>query len=131
MQFNESIVLIVYDSFEEKKQKLLKKIHKRIVIDGDFVKYVSISETLLFDYSYDNKLLQLVDFIAGIIRNTLVSIEKNDTDNYKKAVEFFKNYVYPNLAKDRNENIWGVGLKETPKDDYYRKKIKKSIEKIL
>lgn len=131
MQCDGSIIFIIYDSLDDSKQKMLKEIHKSLVIKSDYVEYNSISETLLFDYSYDNKLLQLADFVAGTIRNTLVAIDKNSTNNYMKSVEFFENYIYPNLARNSNGDYWGVGLKETPKKDSYREKMKQRIQAIF
>jgi len=100
MQCKNSIVIIVYDDIYNEKKKLFKEIHKEIINNGDFIKdYRAIYESLLFDDSYDNKLLQMVDFIAGCFSGTLRYIKENDNNNYQKAIEFFLNLFIPNYVK--------------------------------
>ncbi len=132
MQYNENCTLIVvYDNLRTEQQKLFKSIYKEIILKGDFVKYKSFSETLLFDNSYDNKILQLTDFIAGTFRNVLIRIYKNDKKNYEKAIYFFKHYIFNNLALDNNQNFWGVGIKETPKNNKIRNIYLSKIQELL
>lgn len=131
MQFNNDIVVIIYDSVNEKKKKIFKEIFNEIISNGDFVKeYNSVFSSLLFDESYDNVFLQVVDFIVGSFSGILTSIKNNDESNYTKAIEFFCDLIYPRLCSSRHE-IWGIGIKETPKDDEVREEYKKRIfEKI-
>lgn len=132
MQFQNDLILIIYDSLNRKKRELFKEIHKEIVSKGDFIKeYSAISETLLFDDSYDNKLLQVVDFIAGSFHGTLKAVSSNNFNNYQKAVEFFINYIYPRLAISNNGEVWGVGIKETPKNKEIRELYKRKINSII
>ncbi|SFV33876.1 Protein of unknown function [Thermoflavifilum thermophilum] len=132
MQCSNSIVIVVYDSIDDNKKKLFKAIHNEIITNGDFIKeYNSIYESLLFDDSYDNKLLQMMDFIAGTFAGTLTSIKKQDSNNYQKAVEFFCNYIYPKLCKDKKNEIWGSGLKETPGNNNIRENYRKKMDSIF
>jgi len=131
MQFNNDIVVIIYDNVNETKKKIFKEIFNEIIANGDFVKeYNSVFSSLLFDESHDNVFLQMVDFIAGSFSGILTSIVKYDEKNYKKAIEFFCDLIYPRLCSNQNE-IWGIGIKETPKDDGVRGRYKNLIsEKI-
>lgn len=132
MQCNDSIVIIIYDSIDDRRKKYLKKIHKDIIEVGDFIKnYNAIYESLLFDDSYDNKLLQMTDFIAGCFAGTLTSIKKQDKNNYQKAVEFFCKYIYPKLRENDKVEKWGFGIIEIPKSnrirDFYKEKVNQLI----
>lgn len=133
MQCKNSIVIIVYDGIDNEKKKLFKEIHKEIINNGDFIKdYKAIYESLLFDDSFDNKLLQMVDFIAGCFLSTLKAIKKNDNNNYQKAIEFFSQFVYPKLCKTNKGEKWGAGILEVPtnndKRDFYKNAISKFIQ---
>lgn len=131
MQFNNDIVVIIYDSLNEKKKKIFKEIFKEIIEKGDFIKkYNSVYSSLLFDESHDNIFLQMVDFIVGSFSGILTSIVRNDETNYKKATEFFCDLIYPRLCSSQNE-IWGIGIKETPKDDIIRKNYRNALQSIL
>lgn len=113
-------------------RKLLKKIHKEIIINGDFIKnYDSIYSSLLFDDSYDNRLLQLTDFIAGCFAGVLTSIYKTDINNYTKAIELFCDTIYPKICINDKGEIWGVGIKETPKQNDLRKKYKAALSTLI
>jgi hypothetical protein len=128
MQNNDSIVIIVYDGVDNEKKKQFKEIHKEIIKNGDFIKdYKAIYNSLLFDDSYDNKLLQMVDFIAGCFSGTLTSIKKNDNNNYQKAREFFNQFVYSRLCKTKKGEKWGAGILEVPTNNHIRNSYKNAI----
>jgi len=132
MQCKDSVVIIVYDSIDERKKKFFKEIHKKIINHGDFIKnYKAIYESLLFDDSYDNKLLQMVDFIAGCFYGTLTSIKKNDNNNYQKAREFFCQFVYPRLCKTKKGEKWGAGILEVPTNNHIRNSYKNAISNLF
>lgn len=134
MQFqsNNSFVIIVYDSISEQNKKLFKETYKTIITEGDFIKkYSVVFDSLLFDDSYDNKFLQIADFIAGSFAGTLTAIKKKQSNNYKYAIKFFKVYIYPRLGKTNNGEIWGAGMIEIPTDNVIREHYKNKINEIL
>lgn len=132
MQFHDNLVIIIYDSIDVKKKELFKNIHKEIIENGDFIKeYSSIFESLLFDDSYDNKFIQFADFTAGCFSGVLNSIKKNDEINYRKSLEFFIKYINPKICINNKNEIWGIGIKETPKDDTIRNYYKNEINNYI
>lgn len=131
MQYPSSVVIIVYDSLDENSKKTFKKIHKEIVTSGDFVEYNSIFSSLLFDDSFDNGLIQIADYVAGSFANVLKAVNSQNHNNYQKAITFFSKYIFPNLAKNDREEIWGIGIKETPKDDHIRVDYSKKIDNLI
>lgn len=132
MQLNNDIAILVYDSMDESQRKMFKKMYNEIIRTGDFIKeYKSIYESLLFDDSNFNNLLQVADYIAGSFRNTLIAISKNDQQNYKKAETFFVEYIWPNLCIQKSNKKWGAGILEIPTDYEIREKYEQDINKLL
>ncbi|KFD38305.1 hypothetical protein AT05_10585 [Schleiferia thermophila str. Yellowstone] len=131
MQYPNSSIIIVYDSLNEPLKRTFKQIHKKIVTSGDFVKYNSIFGSLLFDDSFDNGLMQIADYVAGAFANVLKAVNSNTINNYQKAIDFFYKYIFPNLAKKDRGDIWGIGIKETPKDDDIRKGYSQKIDDLI
>ncbi len=129
-QYPDSSILIIYDSLSEEYKKVFKEIHKEIVTSGDFVQYNSIFSSLLFDDSFDNGLIQIADYVAGIFFNVLKAVNSKNPDNYQKAISFFKKYIFPNLAKNEKGDKWGIGIKETPKDDKIRYEFSQKINNL-
>ncbi len=131
-QKDSSLVIIIYDYNNEKKNKLFKEIYNEILVKGDFIKdYSVIYDSLLFDDSGFNTGLQIADYIAGCFANTLVAIKNNNRNNYLFALSCFKNCVYPNLCKQRNGEGWGAGILEVPTDSNVRKEIKNKLSSLI
>ncbi len=134
MQFqsNDSIVIIIFDSLNEENRKLFKEIHRSIISQSDFIKkYTVVFDSLLFDDSYDNKFLQITDFIAGCFAGTLTGIKKNQNDNYTYAIKFYRDYIFPTLCKTNNNEVWGAGMIEIPSNKEIREQYKNKISKII
>ena len=134
MQFQSigPIVFIIYDNMNEKDKKLFKEIYKNIIEKGDFIKsYSIVFDSLLFDDSYDNKFLQITDFIAGCFTGTLTGIKRDQNYNYKYAIKFFRDYIFPILCKTKTNKIWGAGLIEIPSDRKIREHFKNEISRII
>ncbi len=126
-QKENAIILVIYDSIDKKKRSMFKEIYNEIITNGDFIKnYSVVYDSLLFDDSHCNALLQITDFIAGLFANLLVAVSKNDSNNYQKAVEFYFKFIEPKIPQ-KDSNIWGIGLMEVPTEkkirNYYRSKI--------
>ncbi|AFH49639.1 Hypothetical protein IALB_1933 [Ignavibacterium album JCM 16511] len=99
-QQKDAIILLIYDSIDEKKRTTFKEIYNEIITNGDFIKdYSVVYDCLLFDDSYSNTLLQITDFIAGSFANLLVASEKDNYTNYQKAIEFYFKFIEPKIPK--------------------------------
>lgn len=119
-QQKDAIILVIYDSINEKRRTMFKEIYNEIITKGDFIKdYSVVYDCLLFDDSYSNKLLQITDFIAGSFANLLVAVSQNNKNNYQKAVEFYFKFIEPKIPQ-KNGEIWGIGLIEVPTDKNIR-----------
>ncbi len=131
-QSSDSMVIVIYDNINEMNRKLFKEIYKHIIENDVFVKkYTVVFDSLLFDDSYDNKFLQITDFIAGCFRGTLTGIKRDQNYNYKYAIKFFRDYIFPILCKTKTNKIWGAGLIEIPSDRKIREHFKNEISRII
>jgi hypothetical protein len=132
MQYQQenAIILVIYDSIDEKKRSMFKEIYNDIITKGDFIKnYSVVYNSLLFDDSHCSTPLQITDFIAGSFANLLVAVLKNDSNNYQKAVEFCFKFIEPKIPQKHNE-IWGIGLMEVPTDNKIRNYYKSKIDSL-
>lgn len=127
-----TLIILIYDSIDEKRKKEFKQIYNEIISQGDFIKeYTCIANSLLFDDSYDNKFLQLTDFIAGCFRGVLSSINRNNQNNYQVALDCFKNIIFQKLARKKDSEIFGVGIMEIPTNKNIRKYYKTNLENLV
>ena len=101
--------MIIFDSINDEKDKLLKKSYKFFQDHHNYVKDFSrITDSLLSDLSYQSTGIQSADYIIGAISGAL--------REYPFSRDIFSENIKPKL-REKNGKIIGYGIKITPSEN--------------
>jgi len=116
----ENLAILFFDPVCEKTDKLLRDIYFELFNSGDFIdSYKHIKDSLNIEHSHQSVGIQLSDFISGTFSAFL---KGRDNTNYNRGKQLFYKYVHPSL-RTYNGTIWGAGIREVPKNIFYRNKL--------
>jgi hypothetical protein len=122
MELNTNDICVVFvDAISPEQNRHLRDAYYAIYRDGDFVKrYRHILDCLNLVYSHQSVGIQIADFVAGCFSGFL--------RGYPEASRLFENHVVPILRTSRSGQIVGYGLREVPRDDIFRSKLREVLE---
>jgi len=101
--------IIIFDSINQRKDKLLKEAYQFFLKYHNFVKDFSrITDSLLSDLSDHSSGIQCADYIVGPINAAIRS--------YDFSFDIFEKYIKPKL-RNKNGKYIGYGIKVTPSED--------------
>ena len=117
-EIDESLAVLFFDSLSSAgKNKLIREAYHSLYVNGDFIReYVHIKDGINFDDSQHSVGVQLADYIAGCSVGFL--------KGYRGSKEMFCKVVSPRLRQNGDGDPFGYGLREVPRDDRIRERIR-------
>ncbi len=120
--------VLFIDPVDNNKNALFRNIYNELFEQGDYISnYKSIKDSLNIENSHHSVGIQIADFVSGTFNSILKISPRKD---YKKGVELFYNYIYPNLRRSGSGVIQGYGIKEVPTNSINRLWIKEKIKEL-
>ena len=117
--------VLFFDPVSEQKNEMFRQIYYELFENGDFIeKYSFIKDSLNIENSHQSVGIQIADYISGAFSAVL----KSDYGDYSVGVKMFNKSIKPYL-RTYNGNIFGVGIREVPRNNFTRNWIRELIEK--
>lgn len=115
LQDSKDYGMIIFDSINSQKDKLLKKSYKFFQEHHNYIKdFDRITDSLLSDLSYLSTGIQSADYIIGAISGAL--------RDYSFSREVFSTNIRQKL-REKNGKVLGCGIKITPSEDVMLEKL--------
>jgi hypothetical protein len=117
--------VLFFDPVSNQKNEMFRQIYNELFESGDFIeKYSFIKDSLNIENSHQSVGIQIADYISGAFSSVL----KADYGDYSLGIEMFNKSIKPYL-RVYNGNIFGIGIREVPRDNEIRKWVREMIEK--
>ncbi len=89
--------------YDEIHMKKISQYYSKMFLNGEFIgKYEFIKDSITFEVSTYSSGIQLADYVANIIRNSL--------KEYKESLKMFKKFIKPKLRKKEGYRITQTGF---------------------
>ena len=116
--------VLFFDPVSNEKNEMFREIYNELFENGDFIEnYSFIKDSLNIENSHQSVGIQIADYISGAFS----AILKSDLGDYSLGIQMFNNSIKPFLRK-YNGNIFGIGIREVPRNNEIRSWIRQKIE---
>jgi len=124
-----NLAVLFFDPVSYNTDILLRNIYFDLFNEGDFIhKYNHIKDSLNIENSHQSVGIQIADYISGAYSCML---KGRKSENYIDGKNLFFDYVYPNLRRKDNGEIFGYGLREIPSNKQYRIELNNDFNNLL
>lgn len=115
-----NICVLFMDEINSKQNKTLKELFHLLIVNGDFIKYKHIKDSLSCENSGHSIGIQIADFISGCVGALL--------RGHNQFLPQYKKYIHPFIRTDQSGNIMGYGIREVPRQESFRKELKQIFD---
>ncbi len=121
---DDNLAILFFDPENQEVDSLIRSAYREIYLTGDFIsKYAHIKDSISFELSHHSFGVQIADYIAGIFNGFL--------RNYSISKTLFQECVSDVIRRSPSGEIFGYGVREVPRSDENREKIKDKFDTVL